>query len=109
MDEGYSLPVDLLTAEGFSFPSTDKQQYNLLSQKYDLENNLNFPFGDMLTVNTFSLTDPTVMQFLREERIEQTLQLNVENIVTEDVNQLTVDLSEKDYAKTLFFRKYYGD
>ena len=35
--------------------------------------------------------------------------LNVENIATDDDNSLTLDLSEKDYAKTLFFRKYYCD
>jgi len=70
MDEGYSVLVDVVTVEGFCFPSTNVQKYYALTGKYDEENGLNFKFGDLLTVNTFTLHDPTVQQLLKEERIE---------------------------------------
>ena len=101
------VAVDLVTIEGFSFPSSMKKQYHMLSSKYDMENGLNLNFGDLVEVYTFTLKDPIAMQFLREERIEQTIMLNVENIVTD--SELIMGISQKDYAKTLFFRKYYGD
>ncbi|EAS01900.2 hypothetical protein TTHERM_00787060 (macronuclear) [Tetrahymena thermophila SB210] len=97
--------LELVTVDNFKFPVTMKLDHHYLEQQYDIQNNLQMNFCDLLAIYEFNFKDLQVYQNLQEARKSNINNQNKLETILGD----NVDWEQFDYIQTQFFKKYYQD
>ncbi|EAS04401.2 hypothetical protein TTHERM_00614770 (macronuclear) [Tetrahymena thermophila SB210] len=97
--------LELITVDNYTFPVTMQLSHQYLEKDFDIQNNLEFQFYDLLAVYEFTFKSQYIYKSLIEAR-----QKNIINSCISETNLSdNIDLDQKDYVQTEFFQKYYQD
>ncbi|KAL4433380.1 hypothetical protein ABPG74_017484 [Tetrahymena malaccensis] len=97
--------LELITVDNYRFPVTMQLSHQYLEKDFDMQNNLEFKFCDLLAIYEFNFKDQQVYKNLLQIR-----QKNIFNSCkSEAIFNNDIDLDQNDYVETEFFQKYYQD
>ncbi|KAL4492914.1 hypothetical protein ABPG72_020693 [Tetrahymena utriculariae] len=97
--------LEIITVDNYRFSATMQLSHSYLEKDFDIQNNLEFKFCDILAIYEFTFKDLNVYKSLLEARQKNIFNsCKPEKILNDDF-----DLDQNDFSQTEFFQKYYKD